>query len=79
MNKKQQDNFNKETDTTAVFLTIYLVFIGVLSYFSDYIGNWKHVLEFVIAPFTIGLVFFALETMKEKKTELDKKSNEDEK
>ena len=33
-----------------------------------------NVLAYVLSPFTMGLTFFLLTTMKEKKTELEKES-----
>ena len=56
---------------TAVLVT-YLIIVSFFSYFSQCFGNWKYVIEYVGAPFTISFTFFILETMKERHNKIKK-------
>ena len=58
--------FKKELRGMTAVLVTYLIIVSFFSYFSQCFGNWKYVIEYVGAPFTISFTFFILETMKER-------------
>ncbi|MFS9034394.1 hypothetical protein QM885_05155 [Streptococcus mitis] len=70
--------FKKELRGMTAVLVTYLVIVSFFSYFSQCFGNWKYVIEYVGAPFTISFTFFMLETMRERHNKIkeeEKKNN----
>lgn len=66
MSRRVRAMFNKELRGMTFVLVAYLIVISFFSYFSQCLGNWKYIIEYVGAPFTISFTFFMLETMKER-------------
>ena len=68
--------FKKELRGMTAVLVTYLIIVSFFSYFSQCFGNWKYVIEYVGAPFTISFTFFILETMKERHNKIKKAEQE---
>ena len=64
--------FKKELRGMTAVLVTYLIIVSFFSYFSQCFGNWKYVIEYVGAPFTISFTFFILETMRDRHNEIKK-------
>ena len=64
--------FKKELRGMTAVLATYLIIVSFFSYFSRCFGNWKYVIEYVGAPFTISFTFFILETMRDRHNEIKK-------
>ncbi len=64
--------FKKELRGMTAVLATYLIIVSFFSYFSQCFGNWKYVIEYVGAPFTISFTFFILETMRDRHNEIKK-------
>lgn len=71
--REQRKRFHKEINSMLFLISVYLFVVAFFSYYSEQIGNFKYVLQYLVAPFTIGLTFFVLETYKEKKEEFYEK------
>ena len=72
--ENKNEEFDKENKTVALFITLYIfIFVLICIFFSNN-KIVMNVLAYVLSPFTMGLTFFLLTTMKEKKTELEKES-----
>ena len=71
--EERNKDFEKENKSVALGITLYitaLILICILFSNNKVVMN---LLAYVLSPFTMGLTFFILTTMKEKKVELDKK------
>ena len=66
MSRVVRSMFKKELRGMTFVLVAYLIVISIFSYISQCLGNWKYVIEYVGAPFTISFTFFMLETMRER-------------
>ena len=72
--ENKNEEFDKEINTVALFITLYIFILVLICIFFSNNKIVMNVLAYVLSPFTMGLTFFLLTTMKEKKTELEKES-----
>ena len=72
--ENKNEEFDKENKTVALFITLYIFILVLICIFFSNNKIVMNVLAYVLSPFTMGLTFFLLTTMKEKKTELEKES-----
>ena len=72
--ENKNEEFDKEIKTVALFITLYIFVLVLICIFFSNNKIVMNVLAYVLSPFTMGLTFFLLTTMKEKKTELEKES-----
>ena len=70
--ENKNEEFDKEIKTVALFITLYIFVLVLICIFFSNNKIVMNVLAYVLSPFTMGLTFFLLTTMKEKKTELEK-------
>lgn len=68
------EEFDKESNTVALFITLYIFILVIICIFFSNNKIVMNLLAYVLSPFTMGLTFFLLTTMKEKRTELAKDS-----
>ena len=72
--ENKNEEFDKENKTVALFITLFIFILVLICIFFSNNKIVMNVLAYVLSPFTMGLTFFLLTTMKEKKTELEKES-----